>query len=237
MNENYKETKPKNIEDIFNREYTYVDSVFDKIVGIMCDVHGISEKDFKSYTNIKKYVEEYFDNNQGILLEIDRFNQSKNRAEYCAEFLFDINFSEIILADNKDNIINNDKIMTFDTFLESKKELVKGGEGSGLTIKDIAKKHNVPTTEIEKQFELGKLVEREHTIDKTNNTEGNKKINKEIAFDHLAENPRYYTDLVEAGLIDEIGALMKYVELFDYNNNLDKEVKNKYIRKFHLIGD
>ena len=232
MNENYKETKLKNIEDIFNREYTYIDSVFDKIVGIMCDVHGIGEKDFKSYTNIKKYVEEYFDNNQEILLEIDRFNQSKKRAEYCAEFLFDINFSEIILADNT---INVGKIMTFDTFLESKKELVKGGEGSRMSIKDIAKKHNVPTTEIEKQFEIGKIVEIEHTIDKINNTEGNKKINKEIAFDHLAENPRYYTDLVEAGLIDEIGALMKYVELFDYDN-LDKEVKNKYIRKFHLIG-
>lgn len=234
MNENYKETKLKNIEDIFNREYTYVDSVFDKIVGIMCNVHGISEKDFKSYTNIKKYVEDYFDNNQEILLEIDRFNQSKKRAEYCAEFLFDINFNGIVLADNT---INIGKIMTFGAFLESKKEIIKGGAGCNMSLKDIAKKHNVPTTEIEKQFEIGKLVEIEHTIDKTNNTEGNKKINKEIAFDHLAENPRYYTDLVEAGLIDEIGALMKYVELFDYNNNLDKEVKNKYIRKFHLIGD
>ena len=92
MNEKYKDIKSKNLEDFFNSEYTYVDSVFDKIVGIMCDVHGISEKDFKSYTNIKKYIEEYFDNNQEILLEIDSFNQSKKRAEYCAEFLFDINF-------------------------------------------------------------------------------------------------------------------------------------------------
>lgn len=236
MNEKYKDIKSKNLEDFFNSEYTYVDSVFDKIVGIMCDVHGISEKDFKSYTNIKKYIEEYFDNNQEILLEIDSFNQSKKRAEYCAEFLFDINFSDIILADNKDNLLSSDnKFMTFDKFLENKKDIIKGGAGAFMSMESISKKHNVSIKYIEKQFEIGKIVEIEHSEDKKNNSNGNPKIRKEIALDHLSENPNYYTDLVEACIVDELSAILKYIELFGEIKN--KETKKKYIKKFNLELD
>jgi len=78
-------------------------------------------------------------------------------------------------------------------FQQIKEEIIKGGMGDGKTLRDIAKKHNVELSHIESQFELGQKVEKEHTTDI--------KIAKEIARDHLTEDPDYYTKLakMEAG--------------------------------------
>ena len=51
-------------------------------------------------------------------------------------------------------------------------------------------------------FELGKLVEMEHTDDED--------IATEIAADHLIENPNYYIELIKSGLVDEPLALSYY---------------------------
>jgi cytochrome c553 len=64
-----------------------------------------------------------------------------------------------------------------------------GGKADGMSIKDIAKRFKVKETEIDKQLNLGKKVEREHT--------NNGEIAKEIAMDHLAEFPDYYTRLAK----------------------------------------
>ena len=77
---------------------------------------------------------------------------------------------------------------------ESKKliEEKKGGLSKGMTLKDIAKKHNPKYNqkyyqELQQELKKGISVEKEHTED----AEGAKKI----AMDHLVENPKYYTEL------------------------------------------
>lgn len=72
-------------------------------------------------------------------------------------------------------------------FQQIKEELIKGGIGDGKTLRDIAKKHNVELSTIEDQFKMGEKVEMEHTTDI--------KVAREIARDHLTEDPQYYTKL------------------------------------------
>ena len=68
-----------------------------------------------------------------------------------------------------------------------KEDVIKGGLAAGMSLKDIAKKHNVSEKELADEFRKGYKVEREHTND-TN-------VAKEIALDHLFEDPKYYTKL------------------------------------------
>jgi len=65
-------------------------------------------------------------------------------------------------------------------------EEVVGGEAEGMTAKDLAKKHNVSVKDIEKEIEVGTEIEMEHT--------DSKKMAREIAMDHIAEFPDYYTN-------------------------------------------
>lgn len=69
--------------------------------------------------------------------------------------------------------------------LESKEE-INGGKAEGMTTKDLAKKHDVSVKDIEKEIKVGVEIEMEHT--------DSKKIAKEIAMDHIAEFPDYYTN-------------------------------------------
>ena len=71
---------------------------------------------------------------------------------------------------------------------------MKGGRGEHLKIQDVD----------QDQVEVGREVEYEHTDDP--------KIALDIALDHLAEIPDYYTKLVQAGLVDEEDALKLYNE-------------------------
>lgn len=64
---------------------------------------------------------------------------------------------------------------------------VKGGLADKLDIDSIAEKHNVSVDQINKQVEMGTKIEREHT--------DSDKIAREIALDHLTEDPEYYTKL------------------------------------------
>jgi len=72
---------------------------------------------------------------------------------------------------------------------------LKGGKGDHLHIEDVD----------QPQVEVGREVEMEHT--------DNEMVALEIAIDHLAEIPDYYTKLVQAGLVDEEEALQLYNEL------------------------
>ncbi len=69
---------------------------------------------------------------------------------------------------------------------------IEGGVADGMTIKDIAKKHNVPIGDIKKELKIGTKIELEHT--------DSRKKAKEIAMDHLVEFPDYYSN-EEHGLV------------------------------------
>lgn len=76
-------------------------------------------------------------------------------------------------------------------FKESKilleKEKIKGGLADGKTIEDVAKHHDVDMKDLGKEYKDGIEVEYEHTNDREKA--------KEIALDHLWEDPKYYTKL------------------------------------------
>ena len=58
------------------------------------------------------------------------------------------------------------------------------------------------TTELDvdpRELEIGMEVEAEHTDDSVKA--------KEIALDHLSQNPKYYSDLLAYGMVDEPGAV------------------------------
>ena len=90
------------------------------------------------------------------------------------------------------------RIHNFERFCES--ETIKGGLSSNMSLEDIAKKHDKKgyydtqdfIESLQKELEMGIKVEIEHTPDEN--------VAREIAMDHLAEDPNYYTKLKKANL-------------------------------------
>jgi len=75
------------------------------------------------------------------------------------------------------------------------------------SIKERAQKHNVSTSHILKQLEMGIEAEYEHTSDFD--------IAKEIALDHIAEDPNYYDHLKFIENLDEaLGELSPSTEIY-----------------------
>jgi len=72
------------------------------------------------------------------------------------------------------------------------KSLSNDGLSKGLTPEEIANKHGVSYNQIVSELMDGIDIEMEHTPDK--------KEAKQIAMDHLTEDPKYYTKLKKAGL-------------------------------------
>jgi hypothetical protein len=70
---------------------------------------------------------------------------------------------------------------------EETTDAIPGGLAKGMSINDIAKKHNVNVSDLVDEFKKGIKVEMEHTTDV--------KVAKEISLDHLFEDPKYYTKL------------------------------------------
>ena len=70
---------------------------------------------------------------------------------------------------------------------EMEDDQIKGGLADKQTPDSVAKKFNISIQKINKQLNMGKKVEQEHTR--------NPAIAKEIALDHLVEIPDYYTRL------------------------------------------
>lgn len=94
---------------------------------------------------------------------------------------------------------------SLDALLEAK-NTIKGGKGDKLTKDDVCPK----------QFAVGKKVEMEHTNSQPKATE--------IVLDHLKENPKYYSELVEKGLVDEKPAIKEYIKQFG-DKNLSKKLQ------------
>ena len=66
-------------------------------------------------------------------------------------------------------------------------ENIPGGMAGGMKLTDIAEKHGISVDILVAEFKKGIGVEMEHTTDR--------EIAKEIALDHLFEDPKYYTKL------------------------------------------
>lgn len=77
-------------------------------------------------------------------------------------------------------------MIQFSKFL-CEKEKIPGGLAKGKSIQDLADKHKVSIQQIKSQLSKGIKIESEHTTDK--------KIAKEIAMDHIFEDPKYYDKL------------------------------------------
>lgn len=69
----------------------------------------------------------------------------------------------------------------------AKGDKIPGGLTDKWSVEDVAKKHNVDVSKIEKELETGTKIELEHT--------NSKEKAREIALDHLYEIPDYYTRL------------------------------------------
>jgi len=67
-----------------------------------------------------------------------------------------------------------------------KEDLIPGGKGDKLSVKNVNSK----------ELQMGIKTELEHT--------GDSDKAREIALDHLAEDPKYYSKLKGAGLADEL---------------------------------
>jgi hypothetical protein len=82
----------------------------------------------------------------------------------------------------------------FDTLCER----LLGGLARGMSLEDIAKKHNVDLEDLKTELALGTNTEVEHFAkEKEQPTEEDKKNAEVVAKDHLFEDPKYYTKLKE----------------------------------------
>ncbi len=99
-----------------------------------------------------------------------------------------------------------------------KEDQIPGGLAKGMTLSDIAKHHKISPQTLKNEFIKGYAVEREHTTDVN--------IAKEIALDHLYEDPNYYSKLskietpMSEGLILEGGAYGHMAHPFDIEMGL-----------------
>jgi DNA polymerase III sliding clamp (beta) subunit (PCNA family) len=103
------------------------------------------------------------------------------------------------------------------------KYITGGGIAEDFSIRDIANIHQVPLSELKEEVKIGMIAESEHKADK--------KEQMEIVKDHLLENPKYYTLLKKAGLVEEDTAPLeksKWLKQFYVTNNpsIDKLLKD-----------
>jgi hypothetical protein len=96
-----------------------------------------------------------------------------------------------------------------------KEDQIKGGLADKLSLEDISKKFYFDIDKLNKELESGTKVEMEHTDDKSKA--------KEIAMDHLAEIPDYYSRLEK---------MEKESKSFWFNNEMKESFKIKIFKKF-----
>lgn len=77
----------------------------------------------------------------------------------------------------------------FDKLESLNEDKIPGGLAANKSISDIAKHHNANLDDIKSQIEKGTKIEMEHTTDA--------QIAREIAKDHIWEDPEYYTKLAD----------------------------------------
>jgi hypothetical protein len=104
-------------------------------------------------------------------------------------------------------------------------EKLEGGVADDKSLSDIAKKHKVDVKVLTKQFDKGVKVEMEHTDDKEKA--------KEIAMDHISEDPKYYDKLskMETNEIKHNESDQNDKEMVDGIIEIIKQIKDTSNRK------
>jgi GNAT superfamily N-acetyltransferase len=117
-------------------------------------------------------------------------------------------------------------VMRKDDFKTSNPVLAFEQLAKGMTLRDIADKHEVSFEELKTEAEKGVKVEMEHTSDV--------KVAYDIAKDHLFEDPKYYTklatieELAPHGYPDQEWMDNHEKEMKKLRNQLDKQQKDVY---------
>jgi hypothetical protein len=112
-------------------------------------------------------------------------------------------------------------------------DLIPGGKGDKMSVKDIAKKHDLPVDFIQKQLDVGIIIEREHTGQRDD-------LASEVSRDHLTENGFYYIKLIKSGIVDEKEAIDLYNKTLKdyplpYNNKNEGKINMKRSELERLI--
>jgi tRNA nucleotidyltransferase/poly(A) polymerase len=125
------------------------------------------------------------------------------------------------------NFSDLERFSTIDKGGLNEKQELKGGKADKLTLPQIAKKHKLPIEDLTSQLKLGIKTEMEHT--------DNKSKAKEIAMDHLAENPKYYTKLKKAKLEETVIDSLKtsFIESEEIPSKLKTDIDIEYHKKLN----
>jgi hypothetical protein len=147
--------------------------------------------------NIIKKDKRYWEMNesQNQIISNEEINQIADEMVESLGLAMGYPSKEQLAQKQKERDVLRKKMDSQDNYYEKIDEKVEGGLADGLSLNDIAKKHNVSIGELTDEFKKGYTVEREHTSD-TN-------VAKEIALDHLFEDPKYYTKLASIENVNE----------------------------------
>lgn len=140
---------------------------------------------FKSSANAKKMIKNGEEDEMEVEGEMEEATGSGSAGGYSAPLFGTV---------KKENVTEMTTTSSSGSYVYSnvKEGSKKGGLSKGMSLEDIAKKHNPKYDEnyykkLQQELKKGITVEKEHT--------GNPKLAQKIAMDHLVENPKYYTDL------------------------------------------
>lgn len=140
---------------------------------------------FKSSAEAKKMIKNGEEDEMEIEGEMEEATGSGSAGGYSAPLFGTI---------KKENVTEMTTTSSSGSYVYSnvKEGSKKGGLSKGMSLEDIAKKHNPKYDEnyykkLQQELKKGITVEKEHT--------GDPKLAQKIAMDHLVENPKYYTDL------------------------------------------
>lgn len=89
-------------DSMFNMKTEYIDSVFDKTIGIILQENGISEEFYSNYKNLSDDLSIEFLNEE-FRYDLDNYEKSNKRVDYCAEFLYDKYLCNFLIIEKKEN--------------------------------------------------------------------------------------------------------------------------------------
>jgi hypothetical protein len=140
---------------------------------------------FKSSANAKKMIKNGEEDEMEVEGEMEEATGSGSAGGYSAPLFGTV---------KKENVTEMTTTSSSGSYVYSnvKEGSKKGGLSKGMSLEDIAKKHNPKYDqkyyqELQQELKKGISVEKEHT--------GDPKLAQKIAMDHLVENPKYYTNL------------------------------------------
>jgi len=165
---------------------------------------------FKRLSRYKKQFKEFLEKYQQIVVKDKRNNINIPFVKTANQII-----AKTVMR--KDNFQSSNPTLSVEIAVQVDK--IPGGLAKGLNLNDIATKHNVSIEDITDEFKKGYKVEREHTTDSD--------IAKEIAMDHLFEDPKYYTKLSSVEEAGRIPQNFSYGTGWDYHTAIGTN-PNKY---------